>query len=130
MLSQEGLDLTHIASINLSISDMDDFGAVNAVYSTMFGTGPPSRACVGVRLPLGTRVRVDCFAFDDSAVKETPLKRQALHVQGVSYWAPANIGPYSQAIQVRVWVDGQIASSSRIYLHRLIIASSSQGKSD
>ena len=108
---------------------MDDFGAVNTVYSAMFGTSPPSRACVGLRLPLGTRVRVDCFAFDDSAVKGTPLKRQALHVQGVSYWAPANIGPYSQAIQVRVWFDGQVASSSRFYLHRLIIGSSSQGKS-
>lgn len=93
---------------------MDDFGAVNAVYSTMFGTSPPSRACVGVQLPLGTRVRLDCVAFDDSTVKETPLKRQALHVQGVSYWAPANIGPYSQAIQVCTWADGHSASSSRI----------------
>ena len=108
---------------------MDDFGAVNAVYSTMFGTSPPSRACVGVRLPVGTRVRVDCIAFDDSAVKETPSKRQALHVQGVSYWAPANIGPYSQAIQVRAWVDSQVTSSSRIYLYRLIIGYSYQGKS-
>jgi len=105
LLSHEGLDLTHIASINLSISNMDDFGAINAVYSTMFGTSPPSRACVGVCLPLGTRVRLDCVAFDDSAVKETPSKRQALHVQGISYWAPANIGPYSQAIQVRVCVE-------------------------
>lgn len=26
--------------------------------------------------------------------------RQALHVQGLSYWAPANIGPYSQAVIV------------------------------
>jgi hypothetical protein len=26
--------------------------------------------------------------------------RQALHVQGLSYWAPANIGPYSQAVSV------------------------------
>jgi diphthine-ammonia ligase len=84
---------------------MDDFGAVNAVYSTMFGTSPPARACVGLDLPLGTRIRLDCVAFDDSAVKEKPLQRQALHVQGISYWAPANIGPYSQAIQVCVWAD-------------------------
>ena len=27
--------------------------------------------------------------------------RSALHVQSLSYWAPANIGPYSQAITVR-----------------------------
>jgi hypothetical protein len=24
-----------------------------------------------------------------------------MHVQSVSHWAPANIGPYSQAVQVR-----------------------------
>jgi len=36
--------------------------------------------------------------------------RQVLHVQGLSYWAPANIGPYSQAITVneRIWMSGQI----------------------
>lgn len=27
-------------------------------------------------------------------------RRSALHVQSLSYWAPANIGPYSQAITV------------------------------
>jgi len=108
---------------------MDDFGAINAVYSTMFGTSPPSRACVGVRLPLGTRVRMDCFAFDDSEIKEAPLRRQGLHVQGISYWVPANIGPYSQAIQVRTLVNGHVACGSRNYLHRLIIGYSSQAKS-
>ncbi len=27
-------------------------------------------------------------------------RREAMHVQSVSHWAPANIGPYSQAVQV------------------------------
>ena len=39
---------------------------------------------------------LECIAF----AEHTPLDRQALHVQGLSYWAPANIGPYSQAITV------------------------------
>lgn len=37
-------------------------------------------------------------------------ERTALHVRGLSYWAPANIGPYSQAVKVgeRLFVAGQI----------------------
>ncbi len=26
--------------------------------------------------------------------------RKTMHVQSVSHWAPANIGPYSQAVEV------------------------------
>jgi diphthine-ammonia ligase len=75
---------------------MDIFPLVNAVYSGFFGSSPPARACVAVDLPHPIRVRLDCTAF----VERIPTDRQALHVQGLSYWAPANIGPYSQAITV------------------------------
>jgi len=75
---------------------MDLFGAVNAVYSTFFGISPPARACVCVDLPDGVRVKMECIAYAEKSAAE----RQALHVQGLSYWAPANIGPYSQAIIV------------------------------
>lgn len=75
---------------------MDLFAPINAVYSTFFGVSPPARACVAVDLPAGNRLRLDSLAFAESS----PADRQSLHVQGLSYWAPANIGPYSQAITV------------------------------
>ena len=75
---------------------MDLFARVNAVYATYFGTSPPARAGVAVDLPSPTRIRLDCIAYTEHNAQE----RQALHVQGLSYWAPANIGPYSQAIIV------------------------------
>lgn len=77
---------------------MEDFVRVNAMYKSFFGTSPPARACIAVDLPAGTNVRLDCIAFSETK----PLDRRALHVQGLSYWAPANIGPYSQAILVRM----------------------------
>jgi len=70
---------------------------INAVYSTFFGTSPPARACVAVDLPTPSRVMLDCISYDTVS----PLDRRALHVQGLSHWAPANIGPYSQAVVVR-----------------------------
>ncbi|KAF9818346.1 hypothetical protein IEO21_02861 [Rhodonia placenta] len=88
------LQLSHCTNINIFLSSMDLFAQANAVYATFFGTSPPARACVAVDLPSPT----------------SPADRQALHVQGLSYWAPANIGPYSQAIVVneRIFVSGQI----------------------
>jgi len=75
---------------------MDLFHPVNAVYMTYFGVCPPSRACVAVDLPPPVRIKLDCIAY----AEVDPNERQCLHVQGLSYWAPANIGPYSQAIMV------------------------------
>ncbi|PIL37068.1 hypothetical protein GSI_00760 [Ganoderma sinense ZZ0214-1] len=105
-LVSQALPLASCANINIFISSMDLFARVNAVYGTYFGTSPPARACVAVDLPPPIRVRLDCIAYAESNAQE----RQALHVQGLSYWAPANIGPYSQAIIVdeRVFISGQI----------------------
>ncbi|KAJ7283900.1 hypothetical protein C8J57DRAFT_748482 [Mycena rebaudengoi] len=103
-LGQYSLQLSDCANINIFLSSMDLFSRVNAVYSTFFGTSPPSRACVAVQLPRPFRVRLDCTAYSSSA------DRHALHVQSLSYWAPANIGPYSQAIMAdnRIFISGQI----------------------
>lgn len=96
VLDSHGLRLSHCAHINIYISSMELFSRVNAVYKKFFGTSPPSRACIAVDLPQTIRVRLDCVAY----AERHPTDRQALHVQGLSYWAPANIGPYSQAVVV------------------------------
>ncbi|KAH7930747.1 hypothetical protein BV22DRAFT_1078565 [Leucogyrophana mollusca] len=105
-LREHSLSLSHCANINVFLASMDDFPKVNAMYATFFGSSPPARACVAVDLPSPIHVKLDCIAYAELA----PHDRQALHVQGLSYWAPANIGPYSQAIMVgeRIFISGQI----------------------
>ena len=85
---------------------MDLFSTLNKIYATFFGASPPTRACVAVDLPPPMRVKFDCFAYAET----DPSQRTALHVQSLSYWAPANIGPYSQAVLVdeHMFVSGQI----------------------
>lgn len=95
-LSRNGLQMADLAFVNVLISDMSTFPEVNAAYAYFFGTSPPARACIAIDLPLSVRVRLDCIAYEDVS-----NERRALHVQGLSYWAPANIGPYSQGIVVR-----------------------------
>ncbi|KAF8607959.1 hypothetical protein BDV93DRAFT_467629 [Ceratobasidium sp. AG-I] len=108
LLSQHQMSPKHIVNTTLLLSSMDLFPRVNLAYGQYFGTSPPSRACVAVDLPPPTRIRIACVAFRDE--ESSPNQRQGLHVQGVSYWAPANIGPYSQAViaQDQVYVSGQI----------------------
>ncbi|GAV98952.1 meiotically up-regulated 71 protein [Lentinula edodes] len=108
-LASHNLSLAHSAIINLFLSSMDDFARVNSVYASFFGTSPPSRACVALDLPSGIRARIDCLAFVENR-NNVNYERQALHVQSQSYWAPANIGPYSQAILAgeRLLISGQI----------------------
>ncbi|KAH9038864.1 hypothetical protein EDB84DRAFT_1478816 [Lactarius hengduanensis] len=105
-LSEHSLSLSHVANMNIFISSMEDFASINAVYSSYFGVSPPARACVAVDLPAPLRLILDCVAYAEQKASD----RRALHVQGLSYWAPANIGPYSQAVVVdeRVFVSGQI----------------------
>jgi len=86
---------------------MDLFSRVNGVYCSFFGSSPPARACVAVNLPPPFRITLEAIAY----VEHQPQDRHALHVQGLSYWAPANIGPYSQAVlidQQRLFISGQI----------------------
>ncbi|KXN86413.1 Diphthine--ammonia ligase [Leucoagaricus sp. SymC.cos] len=105
-LNHYDLNISSCTNINIFISSIDLFASMNTVYGKYFGTSPPSRACVAVDLPHPIRVRLDCTAF----IELNPSARQALHVQGLSYWAPANIGPYSQAIVAgeRITISGQI----------------------
>lgn len=94
---------------------MADFPAFNAVYGTLFtgAPNPPSRVTIacGEALPEGVDVAVFLSVLDD-ATKIDAAHRQGLHVQSRSYWAPANIGPYSQAVSVLAHADGNKSSSS------------------
>ena len=93
----------HATHITFLLSVMSDFAPCNEVYKSYFGTSPPSRATISVPLPIGQRVRIEVIGFDDRPSHRDERSigdRQALHVQSLSYWAPANIGPYSQAVVV------------------------------
>ncbi|ERS95514.1 hypothetical protein HMPREF1624_08030 [Sporothrix schenckii ATCC 58251] len=88
---------------------MADFPAFNAVYGTLFtgAPNPPSRVTIacGTALPTDVDVAVFLSVLDDAAQIDA-ARRQGLHVQSRSYWAPANIGPYSQAVSVLAHADG------------------------
>ena len=88
------------------------------VFARLFSHQPPARVSVqGELCREGLQLKIDFIAVLDfhgrdtgpvpceSAKSSTDIAIQTrhaqhMHVQGVSHWAPANIGPYSQAVKV------------------------------
>jgi 2-iminobutanoate/2-iminopropanoate deaminase len=60
-----GARLTDVAKVNVYLTDMADFAAMNEVYVEVFGTDdPPARITIGCAgLALGAAVEIDCIAF-------------------------------------------------------------------
>lgn len=63
VLAEAGIDLTHVVKTTVFLSDMDNFGAMNEVYSTFFKEPFPARSAVAVKtLPKGALVEVEVVA--------------------------------------------------------------------
>ncbi|GAB7359377.1 hypothetical protein MBLNU230_g6028t1 [Neophaeotheca triangularis] len=96
-LSKHGHQSNDICYTSITLREMGDFAAVNPVYGRYFtAPNPPARvtiACADV-LPQDSFLSVSTT----SVPRPSAGQRSGLHVQSRSYWAPANIGPYSQAI--------------------------------
>jgi len=90
--------LSTITFSTITLRKMKDFGEINVVYGSFFEEpNPPARATFACGDVFPDNVDVVLSVVVDLT---TAGGRNGLHVQSRSYWAPANIGPYSQAISV------------------------------
>ncbi|NXI49785.1 DPH6 ligase, partial [Chloroceryle aenea] len=112
-MTSEGLKLKDIILVHLYMKNMKDFNVINSVYVTEFDLCPPARVCVETLLPDGVLFCLDCLAHKYDTATDDVLRDEKLvmHVQSISHWAPASIGPYSQSIKVGdvLYCAGQIA---------------------
>ncbi|XP_034273827.1 diphthine--ammonia ligase [Pantherophis guttatus] len=110
-MNLKGLALTDIILVHLYMKSMADFAVINSVYMTAFDLCPPARVCVEAPLTEDLLFQMDCLAQKDDKMISDASQKQVMHVQSISHWAPANIGPYSQCIQVEdtLYCAGQIA---------------------
>ena len=95
LLNGNGFRMEQIMAVTLLLQDMNHFPIVNQAYVPNFGleNQPPIRVCV--QAPIEVKV---CL----SALGKSCANKETMHVQSISHWAPANIGPYSQATMVSV----------------------------
>ena len=63
LLGAVGKSLADVARVNVYLTDMKDFGQMNAVYARHFDAPYPARTTVAVSaLPLGAAVEIDLIA--------------------------------------------------------------------
>ncbi len=63
ILAAEGLNMGHIVKCMVFITDMDQFGEMNAVYARAFEANPPARSAYQVvRLPKDAKVEIEAIA--------------------------------------------------------------------
>ncbi|KAL3423981.1 ATP-binding endoribonuclease [Phlyctema vagabunda] len=113
-LGSLNLSANNIISTIILLRNMSDFGAINKIYGELFTQpNPPARVTIscGDSMPAHTNVTIHLHIR--TCISTDPLQdKRSLHVQSRSYWAPANIGPYSQAVsfssQSLVSIAGQI----------------------
>lgn len=63
VLAEARMGFDNVVKTTVFITDMANFGAINAVYAKAFKNDPPARSCVQVAaLPLGARIEIECIA--------------------------------------------------------------------
>lgn len=98
ILNSQDVSTDNIYFTTIYLRSMDSFPDINRIYATLFSQpNPPSRVTVGLgdSLPPGVEIMLSVLVWLGPRDR-----RESLHVQSKSYWAPANIGPYSQAVSV------------------------------
>ncbi|KNC47982.1 ATP-binding domain-containing protein 4 [Thecamonas trahens ATCC 50062] len=103
-LASVGASWSDVAFTSIFTQDLSQFGAINAAYGPYFGVNPPARATLQLPLAGDARLKIEMWAAVNSCTPAT------LHVQSISHWAPANIGPYSQVKDV----DGVLLMAGQI----------------
>lgn len=62
-----GASLADVVKVNVYVTDMSNFDAMNQAYLDAFGDSPPARITIGgVELALGATVEIDCIAHKPS----------------------------------------------------------------
>lgn len=94
LLRNHNLEFTDLQHMTVYVADMANFARVNAIYGRPFERVylPPSRVCVETSLPHPYMLHVLCVAL------RPKFQKMGIHIRSRLYWAPQNIGPYSQAI--------------------------------
>ncbi|KAI8034757.1 uncharacterized protein LOC128264077 [Drosophila gunungcola] len=126
----KGYDLQDLCYVTLYVRSIGEYPALNRIYHRAFDFhNPPTRVCVECPLPDGCHVVMEAIAYrqpvagsissaeerdregEETAAALLNGRRNTMHVQGISHWAPANIGPYSQSTRIGdiTYISGQIA---------------------
>ncbi|TQV99682.1 meiotically up-regulated 71 protein [Cordyceps javanica] len=115
VLASYDLTAAQLTTVVIVLRNMSDFPKINQEYGSLFKSpNPASRVTIscGNLLPEGRNI----LLYATAPPASQSLTRDGLHVQSRSYWAPANIGPYSQAIDIPVTLNHVAVGPRSVYI--------------
>ena len=112
-LKLEGIDLSHVVSVNVYLSDVRNYGPMNEVYRSFFTSDPPVRATVQADLPAqGALVQISLVAVrygvNHKIIKPSELQSPEL--------------PYSWGVLVgdTLFISGATSRDPKTYQPKLL----------
>ncbi|KAI3651836.1 hypothetical protein MP228_003139 [Amoeboaphelidium protococcarum] len=125
-----------IVMVNVKLRDLpSNFARFNAQYKRCFeqqyendydftpDMEPPCRACVGCdNMDCDVELEVTAYKMPVGDNIKCLSKLCKMHVQSLSYWAPCNIGPYSQLISIPSSIEHGQDGSLRLHCGKVYIA--------
>jgi enamine deaminase RidA (YjgF/YER057c/UK114 family) len=126
LLEQVGATWCDVSGVIVQLADISNFASFNQCYALHVPrSSPPTRfsVCVSLEQPV---LFLLCIQVCGRSSKH-------MHVESVSFWAPANIGPYSQAQRYGSHEQGRsslILLSGQIALipERMVLVSAEGGR--
>ena len=129
LAAENNYEMNNYCYITMYVRSISEYPILNKIYGQAVNfQNPPTRVCVECPLPEDCHVIMEAIAFkaplrrrptlsiqesecaDDHLmanscssncnINDMTSKRNTMHVQSISHWAPANIGPYSQSTKV------------------------------
>ena len=71
-LGQLGLSLKDVGRTNVYLKNINDFAAMNSVYSAIFAPPYPARSVVQVNMPYGALVGMEAIAYHKGIADSQP----------------------------------------------------------
>jgi hypothetical protein len=87
-LESVNMTTSNIFIMHCYVKSMSEFSLFNTFYKTYFGANPTPR--VTVEANIKNHIMIDYIACINT--DNLGMTKENIHVQGISYWAPANIG--------------------------------------
>ncbi len=72
ILQGGGMDFENIVWLNVYLTELNDYEAVNKIYWEVMGKNPPARTVLGIAaLPVGNKIEINCIAVTDASSKKS-----------------------------------------------------------
>ena len=113
VLKAAGLTSDNVQKVNVFLTNMSDFTAMNMVYSKQFSSPYPARTTIGVAaLPLGAQIEIEMIArrvTGKTTKRKITTELEALEYKGINGLEEMKIGVIVRMVLRKMLENGEVS---------------------